>query len=196
MARLYFLLLLLALYIYPYSISSQNKYVLETKTDALPLVIKRAYQQIGVSRGDSIVLGYLKTTGLESYNNWCAAGIVWSFTKGFADYNSLFNTNILIPIEPSAVANRHYNYARENGKNVYYESEIYDLIVWRQVNSWQGHIEIVIQVRERGWVTTIGFNTSSNDTRQGGFVEIKGRHIHNPLGRLQVRGLVGFINKE
>jgi hypothetical protein len=176
------------------NLTAQLRYVIPTHTDVLPLVSAYAYTQLGVSKQDSMVLQYLESVELYSYANWCQAGIYWSFKNAFGYYNDLFGTVYKVPIIMSGVANATYNDAKTRGINVHYTSEVYDLIVWRVVNSWQGHIELVVSRGEKGWVTTIGFNTSNNDTRQGGFVEIKRRHLHNPIGKLQVRGLVGFYS--
>lgn len=177
----------------PCTLNSQKRYAIPTNKEAIKIVVARAYTQIGVSKQDPIVLEYLRTCNIYTYANWCAAGLVWCFENGYNDYNKLFDFEYNIPIKKTAVANEHYNYIAQVGKETTYKADIGDLLVWRQINSWQGHIEIVIEVGKLGWVTTIGFNTSDNNTRQGGFVDIKKRNLHNPIGKLQVRGLIGFL---
>jgi hypothetical protein len=86
-----------------------------------------------------------------------------------------------------------YNKAVTNGKRSVPEPQKHDLVVWRLPRSWKGHIERVIKTEEAGWIQTIGFNVSKylNGRKKEGVFK-KRRNIYHPLGRMLVRGLIGF----
>jgi len=101
------------------------------------------------------------------------------------------------PYPRSAFANYLYNYAIKNGIKTKYNVQEGDYIVWKVANEIYGHIGLVVGVWQTGVITIEG-NTGSNTIRTGGMVAKKFRSITNPIGRLKVRGLVGFkaqINK-
>ena len=86
-----------------------------------------------------------------------------------------------------------YNDAIKRGKKTKYIAKKHDLIIWKKSNSWQGHIERVHKILPKGWVETIGFNSSKTiDNKKIEGVFIQKRNILHPLGRLKIRGLIGF----
>ena len=94
----------------------------------------------------------------------------------------------------SGLANRYFTHGKKNGIRTKYEVRIDDLIIWRKGRTVFGHVERVISVLKAGWVKTIAFNVKIMDgpgsSAEG--VSLKRRNIYHPLGRLQVRGIVGF----
>ena len=90
-----------------------------------------------------------------------------------------------------------YQHAMQHGTKTSEHVKPKDFFIWRKKDSFQGHIGVIESVGAKGWVDTIEFNTSGNDTgdqRDGGGVWRKKRNLIHPLGRLRVRGFVGFKN--
>lgn len=132
---------------------------------------------------------YLASVGLNCGFAYCAAGQYYCFSEAAEELN-IHKSNI--PISKTAVANRIYNEAKYIGEKVKYEAEKHDLIIWRRANSWSGHLERIIEVGQAGWVRTVAFNVKEGNT-EGVF--IKKRNIFHPLGRMTIRGLIGFSTK-
>lgn len=122
---------------------------------------------------------YLASVDIYKPASYCAAGQYYCFVEA----NKYFPKPKTIPIPKTAVANEIYNYGKKNGSKTIYEGKKHDFIVWRKRNSWQGHVERVIEVGKSGWVTTIGFNTGSGNPRDGDGVYKRKRNIYHPLGR-------------
>lgn len=98
------------------------------------------------------------------------------------------------PLPKTAVANQIFTKLREISKKTGYVPEVDDFIFWIYANSWQGHIERIVEVYKGGWVLTIAFNVSlgkdvSNDGNGG--ATFKKRNIWHVLGRMRIRGLQG-----
>lgn len=99
------------------------------------------------------------------------------------------------PIRKTAVANQIFSQLQKISKKTGYVPQIDDFIFWKYANSWQGHIERIIEICKGGWVLTIAANVSlgkdvSNDGNGG--VTFKNRNIWHPLTRtLRPRGLQG-----
>jgi hypothetical protein len=153
-----------------------------------------ALEQIGTlersNKNDGDVEKYLKLFGLKTGSPYCAAGQYYCFLEGAKRKNISKDS---IPIIKSALCLEIYNDAKKRGYKTKYVPKKYDLIVWKRSNSWQGHIERVHNVLPKGWVETIGFNSSKtiNGKKQEG-VFLQKRNILHPLGRLKIKGLVGF----
>jgi hypothetical protein len=168
-----------------------EKYILECRNDLLELSEMYAISQIGTlektGRNDGEVFKYQKLLGLKEGSPYCAAGIYWCYYQASNELRLGIRD---IPILKSAVANLIYNDAKRCGIIAEYIPEKHDLIVWRKPRSWSGHIERVLEVRKAGWVITIGFNTKDRSGNEGVFR--KKRNVFHPLGRLAIRGLIGF----
>jgi hypothetical protein len=168
-----------------------EKYLLECRKDILELSEKYTVSQIGTlekkGRNDGDVYKYQKLLGIRVGSPYCAAGLYWCFWRSVNDLELSDND---IPIIKSAVANDIFNDAMRRGKISDYYPDRHDLIVWRKPKSWSGHIERVLEVKKAGWVITVGFNTINNSGQQGVFR--KKRNVFHPLGRLAIRGLIGF----
>lgn len=152
--------------------------------------------EIGVTeatgKNDGEVVKYLKVTGLGAGYPYCAAGISWCYLQAakFFDKGKSF-----IPFPMTAGSQVVYDHARKTGIKTKNKPIAQDFFIWRKKDSYQGHIGIIAKVARKGWVHTIEFNTSGNrngDQRDGGGVWRKKRNIIHPLGRLLVRGFVGF----
>ena len=130
------------------------------------------------------VESYLKSIGLGKGYAWCMALQYWCFQQASAILNKLN------PLLKTGLANSEYNYALANGTVSDYIPEENDLIVWKETNSSSGHIERVEEVNGINTVITIGGNSSGYSNYDG--VALHVRHISSPLGRMNVRGLIGF----
>ena len=142
------------------------------------------------NKNDGDVLKYLEIFGLKEGNPYCAAGQYYCFLEGA---NRINVSKDSIPIIKSALCRVIYNDAKRRGVKTKYIARKHDLIVWRCPNSWRGHIERVHRVLPNGWVETIAFNSSKNiNGKKIEGVFFQKRNILHPLGRLKIKGLVGF----
>ncbi len=175
---------------------SQTKYILPCGADLLEASLDSAMAQVGTvektGRNDGPVEKYLSAVGLSKGAPYCAAGQYWCF---FVGAKALALSLSEIPILRTGVANAIFNDAARKGSKVGYSAEKHDLIVWRRRGSYKGHVERILETGRAGWVKTVGFNTRSGNNairrkREGVF--IRRRNIYHPIGRLSIRGLVGF----
>ncbi len=131
---------------------------------------------------------YLESVGIRTNAPYCAAFVFYCFDVVTLDKN-------MIPITKTAVANQIFSEAKKLGIPTFYSASIDDLIVWKYSNSWSGHIERIFEVHKAGWVLTVGANTSNGkrgSQREGNGVYIRRRNILHSLGRMYIRGLIGF----
>ncbi len=171
-----------------------TKYSLKCDEELLNVSYDSMMLQVGIiektNRNDGEVQKYLKAIGLKGDYPYCAAGQYWCF---FVSAKSLNKETKAIPIRRTGLANEMFNDAKRKGKKSYFAPKKHDLIVWRKINSFRGHIERIISIQKKGWITTVGFNSSAvinNKKREGVFV--KKRNIYHILGLLRTRGLIGF----
>lgn len=182
-----------------FMVSSDN-YLLAAQRYELPagryiceLSLSIAKSQAGVTDANNPaqVRAYLKSAGVGYYNPFCQSGQYWAFVqaqKSIRWINAMlgYQYGDKIPIPKSALANSSYNYALKHGNKTAYVPQRGDLLIWRRGTGINGHIERVDSVLTGGWVRTIAFNTDNRE------VKFKKRNIYHILGRLMVRGLVGF----
>lgn len=155
------------------------------------------FAQVGVkektNKNDGInVETYLKSVGLTKGNPYCAAGQYWCFYSSAKDLKLPTES---IPIYRTGSTITMFNFAVKTGQKTNSNPEIDDLIFWRKSNDWSGHVERIIEVKEAGWIYTIGFNTSSEkkgSQNDGDGVYKRKRNIYHFLGRMVVRGFIGF----
>lgn len=173
---------------------SQSRYILKCDTALLNKSKEIALLQIGVkektNKNDGIeVEKYLKSVGLGKGYPYCKAGQYYCY----AEANKIIKT--INPIPRTALANKIYDIAQKKNRKSQYIPNDHDFIVWRTPKAVTGHIERVIEVNKGGWVKTVAFNTTSGNygnQRDGGGVYQRKRNILHPLGRMAIRGLVGF----
>lgn len=192
MNKLLIILFLFSFFLSSLPISSAERFFIKCDSALVYLSLNIAKTQIGVKEktgknDGKEVESYLKSVGLTKGNPYCYAGQYWTF------YKASYLTNKKICIPKSGLANSIFNYAKKNGKKTNYKVRIGDFIVWKYSNSWSGHIERVDSVCKAGWVRTVAFN-SSGIKRDGDGVHSMIRNIAHPLGKMQIRGLVG-LNK-
>ncbi len=152
------------------------------------------YNQVGIyeatGRNDGEVNKYTQLLGLRGNYAYCAAGIWWCFEQA---RRKLCLPKRFHPLPATAVANEMFAFAIRQGKQTNYYPCTYDLIVWKQKNSFRGHIECVVEVLAAGFVRTIAFNSSSVvEGKKYEGVFFQKRNILHPLSRMKVRGLIGF----
>jgi hypothetical protein len=188
------LLIIVLLFILCPNLWAGDKYIIPVKKDVYNLSMEILKSQVGVreatGRNDGKeVEMYLKSVGRFKGDAYCAAFQYWCF---FEAVKRLGYDNSYIPINRTGLANGIYNFASETGVHSTFLPSVGDLLVWRNKGSYSGHIERITKVQIGGYVTTIGGNTSGTSLNEGDGVYVKRRHIKNPIGRMLVRGLVGF----
>ncbi len=169
--------------------NAQTKYVLKADANILIASELIAKTQVGIeekkgNKGGNVE-DYLRSVGIYKPAPYCMAGQYWCF------WIASKLTSIQNPIKKTAGAIDQYNFFKARGKRSAYVPAVNDFVFWQKSNSWAGHVERIIEVGEKGWVTTIGFNTGSDD-RDGEGVYIRKRHILNPLSMLLIKGLGGY----
>jgi hypothetical protein len=166
---------------------SQQRYELSELYSSVQLRIDIASKEIGITEENNPdrVYEYQKSVGISRHDPWCSA---FQYYVSNQASKRLKQKN---PYPNSAIANYLYNYAIKNGIKTKYNIQEGDYIIWKVANEVYGHIGLVVGVWQTGVITIEG-NTGSNTIRTGGMVAKKFRSIINPIGRLKVRGLVGF----
>jgi hypothetical protein len=181
-------------------VNSTTKYVLKIDECLHNKAFEIAEGEVGVvektGNNDGEPEKYLKVVGLGKGWAYCAAGISWCYYEAAKFYKK---PKSFIPFPMTAGSQVVFDYAKKNGYKSSNGVESKDFFIWRKKDSFQGHIGIIDTVKEKGWVTTIEFNTSGKndgDQREGGGVFRKKRNLIHPLSKLiYVRGFVGFEKK-
>lgn len=176
---------------------SLQRYLIPCEGKLLLLSRDSLLAQVGVKektgRNDGRkVESYLRSVGLAKGNPYCAAGQYWCFYSSATDLGMPKKS---IPIYRTGSTVTMFNEAMKIGQKSNPYPIIDDLMFWRRPSQLRGHVERIIEVNKAGWVTTIGFNTSSGDKGSqddGGGVYLRKRNIHHFLGRMVVRGFIGF----
>ena len=175
---------------------SQVKYIINCRQDLLEASLDTALSQIGTTersgKNDGDIEKYQTSAGLAKGSAYCAAGQYYCFFKAAI---ALSIDKKDIPIPRTGVANIMYNDAARKGIKSPYKASKHDLIVWKKALSMSGHIERIFKAEKFGWVRTIAFNTSSKNKygKKTEGVFIKQRNIYHPLGRMAIRGIIGFV---
>ncbi len=176
-----------------FELTALKKYEVECHPVLLEVSLDSALSQAGVvektNRNDGAVSKYLISAGVKTGSPYCAAGVYWCF---YAAADALEMDESKIPVKRTAAANEMFNDAAKRGKKAEYKAEKHDLLIWRKRASWQGHIERIFETGKAGWVKTIAFNVRKDLSSPVEGVFIKKRCIFHPLGRLRIRGLIGF----
>ena len=148
--------------------------------------------EIGNNRG--IADEYNKSVGNPIGSPYCQAGQFYCYKEAC----SILGYGLhIIPIPRNGMANSTFDYIKRLGTKTNYKPRIHDFIIWRSPEKYTGHIERIISIGKAGWVTTVGFNTSSgnyNSQDNGDGVWERKRNIYHPLGRKRIRGLAGVGN--
>ena len=182
------LLIMVMLLTFTQALSAQTRYELQAPYNT-NLRILIAKSQIGIREetNQSQILNYLRSVNINRMASWCAAFQYWVYDSACRQIK------VVNSLPKSAVANSYYDFGKRNGLRTTYQARPGDLIVWKS-DSWSGHIGMVIRQLSKQTVETIEGNTSSKSVRTGGAVESKVRSIYHPIGKLKVRGLIGFAN--
>jgi hypothetical protein len=183
--------------------AANQRFELNCRKDILFESNRMMISQISViektNKNDGDVVNYLNSVGLNAGDPYCAAGQYWCFLQAVINLNLPKVQNLRkveypdIPIPRTGLANAIFNFAVINGNKTKYNPQLHDLIVWRKLGKPFGHIERIINIGKAGWVVTVGFNVTTrigNKNIEGVFK--KKRNVYYALGRLIIRGLVGF----
>ncbi len=142
-------------------------------------------EEVGRNRGEKI-LEYQRSVGIPPGSPYCAAGQYYCFWKAVRNLNLPAS---YIPIKKTGLAYEIFLDAKQKGKKWIFAPKLHDLVVWRKKVGINGHIERIVEVKFKGWVTTIGFNVTKGN-KSGVFYKM--RNIYHPLQQMVVVGLVGF----
>jgi hypothetical protein len=139
-----------------------------------PKHVEIALNEVGINKKDDskyIVETYLKPLGIDKYTNYCAAFVTYCLDKA----------GNVIEYTRTAVAQRFINKHSISASDVLNGKETIpagSIVIWKYIGSWKGHVGFVLEI----WIgksgKTVEGNTSDNDTREGGNVEIKNRTIN------------------
>lgn len=191
--RFKLLLILLGL-----TLSSYTKYVVPiadvrilTVSDSICNAEMGKREVTGRNDGKHIT-AYMKVCGLNGNKQYpyCAAGQAYCLHLACEQLGLPYPYN-----RRSAVANYYFDYAIKDGVKVEAIPAVNDFVVWRAQKGNTGHIERVKSVVNNNVVYTYAFNTSNGkdgDQREGNGNYIRKRHLNSFLGRLRLRGLVGY----
>lgn len=121
---------------------------------------------------------------------YCMLGLLWAFDRATGD---LYRDDFL-PFPRSGLAQSAYNYAIKYGIKTDFKPRKYDFLTYQLSMGYKGHIECIERVGACGWVDTYAFNTvlTTGNTRNGDGNCKKRRNYLNRIGRLSVKGFVGF----
>lgn len=186
------------LLIYPFNPSNTAvRYELPCLNQVITSSFELLKEQVGVlektghNDGYKVEL-YLSSVGLHKGQPYCQAGQYWCFKTATENLNL---DKKYIPIYKSGSTVQAFNRAAKTGKQTQLIPKKHDLLYWINKDGATGHVERIIEVKQAGWVVTIGFNTSGDhrgSQREGQGVYIKQRNILAPLTRCMFRGLIGF----
>lgn len=171
-----------------HSMDAQQRYELPTIYNTNMLRVELAETQLGISEETHPrrVREYLRSVGIYTEAAWCNAFQYWLMDSICRELQ------IINPMPQSGIANSTFDYARRKGVKTAFIPQVGDLLIWKTEGSWTGHVGIIIRIFNQSSVVTIEGNTSSRSMRTGGAVEKKVRLTNHPIGRLLVRGIVGF----
>jgi hypothetical protein len=171
-------------------------YSIKTRKDLIEKFLEVAHGEIGTveipvnSNSGTKVNLYQKAGRSTDGQPYCNSFICYCFQEACKKLAIPLSE---IPIPLQAVANVTFNYAKKVGLNVFPKAEIGDLIVWKNPNSFSGHIGIIVAIIDNKTVQTIEANTSpeaKGNQRDGGGVYYKTRKLSAISKLLLLRGLV------
>jgi len=152
------------------------------------------HEKTGNNDGTHITkyMNFAHLSGKKKYA-YCASGLLYCLNKACEFYDVEFPFS-----KRSAVANFYYDDAKKIGQKSFDNiPQIYDLVVWKKPYSRSGHIESIKSPLNDLKVIDYAFNTSngkSGSQREGNGNFIRERDLSSGLGKMAMRGLVGFYD--
>lgn len=191
--------ILLLLLIFMGQVDAQTRYELGADSHLLDLSQKIMLENVGTkeltgNNDGPKISKILESVGIYNPAPYCQAYVYYCFSEARYIIGKC-GVLVEIPIPKSAVAQSSFNYAKSKGLKTNYSPQVNDLIVWKYSNSWAGHTERIYKVLDKGNVLTVGANTSnglSGSQREGNGIYKRKRNVKHPIGRMKLRGLVGF----
>lgn len=183
------------LLVIPRVTASQERYELPCRSDLLIKSEQIALGEMGKSEHNNRAKhcdDYNRSAGTSMGSPYCTSGPYWTYVQACKILNL---DKSYIPFVKTALAANVFFYAKKNGKKSKEAVAKHDFVVWKKGNTIFGHIERVKSIIGNGWVETYAFNTGGTDPREGDVNAIKRRNLRAPLGRMQIRGFVGFEAK-
>ena len=141
-------------------------------------------REVGNNRGECEK--YLHSVGLGAGNPYCYAGQYWCIDIVRKEKHPLLKTGLAW----AGCAD-----AMKRGLADGYSPHVGDLIFWRYTDRVNGHVERIVEIRNDGWVVTVGLNVSikgEGTERDGGGNDYKLRNIKHKLGAMRIRAYVGI----
>lgn len=191
--------ILLLLVLFMGEVKAQTRYEIPANGQLLDVSKNIMLENVGTkeltgNNDGEIIAFILASVGIYRPAPYCQAYVYFCFSE--ARY-IIGKCGVLvdIPIPKSGVAQSSFNYAKKNGIKTNYTPKVNDLMVWKYSNSWAGHTERIFEVLDKGTVLTVGANTSNGlngSQREGNGIFKRKRNVKHPIGRLKLRGLVGF----
>ena len=184
---------------------SLTKYVIEADREVVCKSFDIITKQVGniekKSNWGHPFQDYLASVGIYFPAPYCMSGIYYCYSEASKI------TGLRNPLMRTGGVLKQWNYFISSGEKVEALPEKYDLLFWQNYARMNGklkakttgHIEIIEKVGKKGWVETIGFNTSSGlsgSQRDGGGVHRRNRHLYNPISLLFTKGLGGYKYKD
>lgn len=162
------------------------KYEVQCDEEVKTLSYDIALNELGITeinnnRGE--VVKYLNSINLGAGYPYCMAGHYWTFDSACRTLNKLN------PLSKTGSTSTQFNYLKNKGRKIKFNINKYDLVFWKKKDSWQGHVERVIETGQAGFIKTIGFNVRHNNN-EGVF--IKKRNIFHIINRMRFVGAIGF----
>lgn len=194
-------LLIIIFFLTQFTALSVKRYELKTDYLLLDVSYEILMNQVGVKEKQSNwghpIIDYLASVGIYFPAAYCMGGQYYCVEEASEI------TGIENPLLKTGGVLKQWNHFVSRGVETEYIPEIHDLIFWQnytRINGklrakGTGHVERIKRLLQKGWVETIGFNTSSGLTgsqRDGGGVYPRKRHLYNPISLLFVKGLGGF----
>lgn len=185
-----------------------KKHIIKCRPDIVKLAFEIALTQKGLteipknSNCGAHVIEYQKAAHIRPKDPYCMAGWVWCFKEAIRRLG--LDRDTYMPFPSQGSANKCFDYARDNGREVIPVRKKYDLFVYKHKNKYSGHIGGILlpYVDKSGdpipaseYFDTFEFNTSADDKgdqRNGGGNFEKIRNEKTPLGMLYLRGYIGF----
>lgn len=171
----------------------QGRYVVSCRPDLIAVSAQIAEGEMGKTEKNNRaphVDAYNRSVGVPLGSPYCASSQYWCYLEAT---KRLGLSTKEIPLPRTGLAYNVYLYGKKHGKRSEFTVKPNDHIIWKNPNKHTGHTERVKKVIGNGWVQTYAFNTAINKgtSREGDGNGLKNRNVLAPLGRMQLKGILG-----
>lgn len=169
------------------SIAPHREFVLQLPVGVAAQIKAVALTQVGVKevgQNRGVPDRYNKAVGNPLGAPYCQA--FWYWIGQHVQYNPYVKTGLASNARRGL--EEHSRLARDALR-----SDTFAMIYWQFPNSMFGHADGQIQQLEGGWVLVIAPNSSDDDPRNGGGVNLKKRNLSHPLAQMRLQSRIYFI---